>query len=105
MLFIFRLFAIFIFSDLCNITEHNFVRKRQYSCVFTLPAAPSRIPGQQITSPVPSPPRHKKTGLFLSYLGVDYEVFCMEDDFDVEEFKELMTTIQVEGFNPKYFSR
>jgi len=29
----------------------------------------------------------------------------MEDDFDVEEFKELMTTIQVEGFNPKYFSR
>ena len=43
-----------------------------------------------------------KTGLFLSYLGVDYEVFCMEDDFDVEEFKELMTTIQVEGFNPKY---
>ena len=48
---------------------------------------------------------YKETGLFLSYLGVDYEVFCMEDDFDVEEFKELMTTIQVEGFNPKYFSR
>ena len=45
---------------------------------------------------------YKETGLFLSYLGVDYEVFCMEDDFDVEEFKELMTTIQVEGFNPKY---
>lgn len=48
---------------------------------------------------------YKETGLFLSYLGVDYEVFCIEDDFDVEEFKELMTTIQVEGFNPKYFSR
>ena len=48
---------------------------------------------------------YKETGLFLSYLGVAYEVFCMEDDFDVEEFKELMTTIQVEGFNPKYFSR
>ena len=48
---------------------------------------------------------YKETGLFLSYLDVDYEVFCMEDDFDVEEFKELMTTIQVEGFNPKYFSR
>ena len=48
---------------------------------------------------------YKETGLFLSYLGVDYEVFCMEDDFNVEEFKELMTTIQVEGFSPKYFSR
>ena len=48
---------------------------------------------------------YKETGLFLSYLGVDYEVFCMDDDFDVEEFKVLMTTIQVEGFNPKYFSR
>lgn len=48
---------------------------------------------------------YKETGLFLSYLGVDYEVFCMGDEFDVDEFKELMTTIQVEGFNPKYFSR
>ena len=48
---------------------------------------------------------YKETGLFLSYLGVDYEVFCMDNEFDEEEFKELMTTIQVEGFNPKYFSR
>ena len=47
----------------------------------------------------------KETRLFLSYLGVDYEVFCMDDEFDVDEFKELMTTIQVEGFNPKYFSK
>ena len=48
---------------------------------------------------------YKETGLFLSYLGVDYEVFCMDEEFEVGEFKELMTTIQVEGFNPKYFSR
>ena len=48
---------------------------------------------------------YKETGLFLSYLGVDYEVFCMEEDFDTEEFKEMMRTIQVEGFNPKYFSQ
>lgn len=46
---------------------------------------------------------YKETGLFLSYLGVDYEVFCMDDDFDEAEFKNLMKTIQVDGFNPKYF--
>lgn len=46
---------------------------------------------------------YKETGLYLSYLGVDYEVFCMEEEFDTEEFKEMMRTIQVEGFDPKYF--
>lgn len=48
---------------------------------------------------------YKETGLFLSYLGVDYEVFCMDDDFSQEEFKEMMKKIQVDGFNPKYFNR
>lgn len=47
---------------------------------------------------------YKETGLFLSYLGVDYEVFCMDEHFDGETFKALMQTIQVEGFNPKYFN-
>lgn len=47
---------------------------------------------------------YKETGLFLSYLGVDYEVVCMDDEFDSEEFKQMMNTIQVEGFNPTYFS-
>ena len=47
---------------------------------------------------------YKETGLFLSYLGVDYEVMCMDDEFHVEEFKELMKTIQVEGFNPRYWN-
>ena len=48
---------------------------------------------------------YKETGLFLSYLGVDYEVFCMDDAFDEAEFKRMMKTIQVDGFNPQYFSR
>lgn len=48
---------------------------------------------------------YKETGLFLSYLGVDYEVMCMDADFCVDDFKELMQTIQVEGFSPRYFSR
>lgn len=48
---------------------------------------------------------YNETGLFLSYLGVDYEVFCMGENFNSEKFKEMMSTIQVDGFNPKYFSR
>lgn len=46
---------------------------------------------------------YKETGLFLSYLGVDYEVFCMGDAFDVDLFKAMMKTIQVKGFHPMYF--
>ena len=48
---------------------------------------------------------YKETGLFLSYLGVDYEVFCMDDDFKTDDFKEMMETIQVDGFDPKYFHK
>lgn len=46
---------------------------------------------------------YQETGLFLTYLGVNYEVFCMDEDFDYDMFKELMKTIRVEGFEPKYF--
>lgn len=48
---------------------------------------------------------YRETGLFLSYLGVDYEVFCMDDDFDPKTFKEMMSMIQVEGFCPEYFGK
>ena len=49
---------------------------------------------------------YHETGLFLSYLGVDYEVFCSSNNtFDEDAFKELMTHINVEGFNPKYFKK
>lgn len=49
---------------------------------------------------------YRETGFFLSYLGVDYEVFCSSSDsFDEDTFKELMTRINVEGFNPKYFRK
>lgn len=48
---------------------------------------------------------YQETGLFLSYLGVDYEVFCMSDNFDIDTFKAMMKTIQVQGFDPKYFIR
>lgn len=48
---------------------------------------------------------YKETGLFLSYLGVDYEVFCMDGDFEPQEFKGMMKEIRVEGFEPEYFTR
>lgn len=48
---------------------------------------------------------YRETGLFLSYLGVDYEVFCMDDNFDADIFKEMMSEIRVEGFEPKYFTK
>ena len=48
---------------------------------------------------------YKETGLFLSYLGVDYEVFCMGDVFEPQEFKGLMKEIRVDGFEPEYFSK
>ena len=46
---------------------------------------------------------YKETGLFLSYKGVDFEIFSMSDDFNEEEFKEVMKEIRVEGFIPKWF--
>lgn len=48
---------------------------------------------------------YRETGLFLSYLGVDYEVFCIGDCFDIITFKNMMKTIQVENFNPRYFTK
>lgn len=54
---------------------------------------------------VPNNEQRIKRGLFLSYLGVDYEVFCMGDDFEPQEFKELMKEIQVEEFEPEYFNK
>lgn len=45
---------------------------------------------------------YRETGLFLSYLGVDYEVFCMGNHFDINAFQAMMKTIPVEGFYPRY---
>ena len=47
---------------------------------------------------------YQATGTFLSYLGVDYEVLCMDDDFDLALFKELMRGIRIPGFAPRYFA-
>ncbi len=48
---------------------------------------------------------YNETGSFLTYLGVDYEVFYIGKEFIVENFKEMMKNIRVEGFDPKYFTK
>lgn len=46
---------------------------------------------------------YHETGLFLTYLGENFEVFCMDEGFDPEMFKAMMNDIRVNGFAPKYF--
>lgn len=48
---------------------------------------------------------YRETGLFLSYLGVEYEVMCMSEAFCEDDFKALMQTILVDNFHPKYFRK
>ncbi len=48
---------------------------------------------------------YKETGKFISYLGVDYEILCKQDNFNFETFKQMMKVFKIDGFNPKYFER
>lgn len=45
----------------------------------------------------------KAAGVFLNYLGENYEVLSMENDFDKNEFKEMMGTIELDGFKSEFF--
>ena len=46
---------------------------------------------------------YRPTGSFLSYLGVNYEIFCMEEEFDFCTFQKMMSSIKIDGFDPRYF--
>lgn len=48
---------------------------------------------------------YRETEQFLSYLGVEYEVLCMDEHFHFSTFKELMDTLPLEDFCPRYFSK
>ena len=41
----------------------------------------------------------------MSYLGVDYEFFCMSGECDPNVFKAMMAAIPVKGVHPKYFTK
>lgn len=50
---------------------------------------------------------YKPTGMFLKYLNLSFEIFTMNDDFDLEIYKDLMNTIKIDGYSNldfKYFS-
>lgn len=48
---------------------------------------------------------YKPTGHFLSYFGVDYEILCMENDFDFNLFREMMNFIAVPNIKITYFEK
>ena len=46
---------------------------------------------------------YKETGQFLTYLGVSYEVMYVGNSFNADLFKELLSTLAIDGFKPVYF--
>lgn len=47
---------------------------------------------------------YKETGLFLLYLGVNYELMCNSDSkFDEDEFKQMLESLKIDGFKQRYF--
>lgn len=48
---------------------------------------------------------YKQTGKFLSYLGVNYEIFCKDDLFDFATFQNMMSQLRIAGFHPIYFEK
>jgi|LAHS01.1.fsa_nt_gb GNAT superfamily N-acetyltransferase len=46
---------------------------------------------------------YHSTGKCLRYLGVDYEIFTLEDSFDYSSFKRMMSQLDIPDFHPRYF--
>lgn len=46
---------------------------------------------------------YQETGLYLTYLGVSYEVLCRDRNFDEASFRALLATLRIDGFAPQYF--
>jgi GNAT superfamily N-acetyltransferase len=44
-----------------------------------------------------------ETGWGLSYRGVDYEIFCLNQPFRIAKFKALLDSLPIPGFHPQYF--
>lgn len=44
-----------------------------------------------------------ETGWGLAYLGVRYEIFCMNKPFQINNFKSMLNELPIKNFNPKYF--
>jgi 3-hexulose-6-phosphate synthase and related proteins len=44
-----------------------------------------------------------ETGWGLEYLGVRYEIFCMNRSFHINSFKSMLNELPIKDFCPKYF--
>ena len=48
---------------------------------------------------------YKETGQYLTYRDTSSEVLCLEDNFNIELFKEPMSILPVKNFNPRFFTQ
>lgn len=48
---------------------------------------------------------YRETGHCLRYLGIDFEVLCKEDNFNIKDFKKLMQQLPVRNFHPRFFTK
>ena len=44
-----------------------------------------------------------ETGWGLEYLGVRYEIFCLNQSFQIKSFKSMLNKLPIKDFCPKYF--
>lgn len=47
----------------------------------------------------------RETGLFVSYRGVDYEVFCTSEDFDPQAYKDMLSAMGAAKYPLTYFTK
>lgn len=48
---------------------------------------------------------YRETGLFVSYMGIDYEVFSMSDDFDPQAYKDMLGEMDIIKHPLTYFTK
>lgn len=46
----------------------------------------------------------RKTGWGLAYMGVQYEIFCMNRPFRIDSFKAMLNNLPIRDFSPQYFN-
>jgi GNAT superfamily N-acetyltransferase len=44
-----------------------------------------------------------KTDWGLSYLGVNYEIFCLNKPFQIADFQSMLNDLPIVNFHPRYF--
>lgn len=47
----------------------------------------------------------QETGWFISYNNIDFEIVSADGHLDLEKYKALMLTLEIEHFHPRYFRK